>query len=106
MRSRRRFLVWSVASALAALGTARRANALQPGEAERRRHERLAAGVARSDEPWIGYYSPRALEDRMRSGGFAVAQALGAEEMNRRYFDGRADGFRLYGSGRIMAAQV
>lgn len=76
------------------------------GEAERRGHDRAAAGVARTGEPWIGYFSPGALEDEMRSGGFAEARAIGSEEMNRRYFSGRADGFRLYGSGRIMAAQV
>ena len=42
----------------------------------------------------------------MRSGGFSRAQALGSEDMNGRYFAGRADGFRLYGSGRMMSASV
>ena len=74
--------------------------------AERGGHARLAAGVARTGEPWIGYYSPGALEDEMRAGGFAAAKALDSAEMNRRYFHGRPDGFRLHGSGRIMAAQV
>jgi len=76
------------------------------GDAERRGHERSAANVARSGEPWIGYFSPSALENEMRSGGYSSAQALGADEMNRRYFSARADGFRVRGSGRIMAAQV
>ncbi|HTP60454.1 MAG TPA: class I SAM-dependent methyltransferase [Burkholderiales bacterium] len=76
------------------------------GDAERRGHEKSAANVARSGEPWIGYFSPAALVDEMRSGGFSSAQALGSGEMNRRYFRGRTDGFQLHGSGRIMAAQV
>jgi hypothetical protein len=42
----------------------------------------------------------------MRASGFSAAQALGIGEMNARYFDGRTDGFRLYGSGRMMTAQV
>jgi len=76
------------------------------GEAERRSHERAAANVARAGEPWIGYFQPEPFAEELRGGGFSVAQALGMDEMNRRYFAGRADGFRLYGSGRVMTAQV
>jgi methyltransferase (TIGR00027 family) len=76
------------------------------GDAERRGHERSAANVARSGEPWIGYFSPDALAEEMRADGFSSAQALGSGEMNQRYFRGRTDGFRVHGSGRIMAAQV
>jgi methyltransferase (TIGR00027 family) len=76
------------------------------GEAERRSHEASAANVARAGEPWIGYYSPGPLADQLRSTGFSLAHYLGAEEMNQRYFRGRTDGFRVYGSGRMMSAQV
>ena len=76
------------------------------GEPERRSRERAAARVAKSGEPWISYYEPKLLVDELRTGGFSLARYLGAEEMNQRYFSNRADGFRLQGSGRMMAAQV
>lgn len=76
------------------------------GDAERRSHDAMAASVARGGEPWIGYFHPVQFTEELRSGGFSRAQALGSEDMNGRYFAGRADGFRLYGSGRMMSASV
>jgi methyltransferase (TIGR00027 family) len=75
-------------------------------ESELRSHEIWAARTMRAGEPWIGYMHPAALQEQMRAGGFRSARVLGAGEMNQRYFDGRSDGFRVYGSGRMMAAQV
>jgi len=75
-------------------------------EAERQRHEASARQVARSGEPWINYYRPAALSNELRALRFASAQPLGMDEMNQRYFERRMDGFRLYGPGRIMSAQV
>jgi methyltransferase (TIGR00027 family) len=74
--------------------------------AERRRFERSARGVARSGEPWINFYSPDQFAGQLRASGYSVAQVSGSDEMNRRYFGARTDGFRLYGSGRMMSAQV
>jgi len=76
------------------------------GEYERASRAASAARVARAGEPWINYYSPAPFADELRTSGFASAQYVGSDEMNARYFAGRADGFRLYGSGRMMAAQV
>jgi len=73
---------------------------------ERRRHEAMAANVASSGEPWIGYYDPATFADELRAAGFALAEVLGAADMNERYFRHRADGFQVYGSGRMMTAQV
>jgi hypothetical protein len=42
----------------------------------------------------------------MVSREISSAHYLGSGEMNDRYFRDRTDGFRLYGSGRIMTAQV
>ena len=75
-------------------------------EAERVSRERSAAAVAKSGEPWINYYVPARFAQELRASGFSQAQVLGSEDMNARYFSNRADGFRLYGSGRMMAAQV
>jgi methyltransferase (TIGR00027 family) len=76
------------------------------GEFERISRERSAASVARAGEPWINYYRPEPLVDDLRATGFGSAYYVGSGEMNARYFADRTDGFRLYGSGRMMAAQV
>ena len=73
---------------------------------ERRRHEEMAASVASGGEPWIGYFNPETFAGELHASGFASAQVLGTADMNERYFRQRADGFRLYGSGRMMTAQV
>ena len=75
-------------------------------EAERASRARSAAEVAKSGEPWINYYSAAPFAEELRATGFSRAQVLGSGDMNARYFNDRADGFRLYGSGRMMAAQV
>jgi methyltransferase (TIGR00027 family) len=75
-------------------------------ERERASHEGSAARAAKAGEPWINYYSPGPLVDELHAGGFASAHYVGSGEMNARYFDNRSDGFRLYGSGRMMAASV
>jgi methyltransferase (TIGR00027 family) len=75
-------------------------------EQERASHASSAASVAKAGEPWINYYSPGPLADELRAAGFASAYAVGSGEMNARYFGNRSDGFRLYGSGRMMTAGV
>jgi len=74
--------------------------------AERSRHVALASRVAGIGEPWLSYYAPAALAAELQALGFSAPQHLGSAEMNDRYFHDRADGFRLYGSGRMMTAQV
>jgi methyltransferase (TIGR00027 family) len=75
-------------------------------ERERAGRERSAANVAKAGEPWINFYNPGPLAEELRGSGYSTAQALGSEEMNQRYFRNRSDGFRLYGSGQMMTAQV
>jgi methyltransferase (TIGR00027 family) len=75
-------------------------------EPERASRERSSAFVAKAGEPWINYYSPAPFAQELRANGYSQAQVLGSEEMNARYFSDRSDGFRLYGSGRMMAALV
>jgi methyltransferase (TIGR00027 family) len=76
------------------------------GAAERRLHARRAALVARAGEPWVSYFEPGALASGLRTAGYGSALALDASALNERYFSGRADGFRLSGSGWMMAAHV
>ena len=75
-------------------------------ERERVSHEGSAARAANAGEPWINYYSPGLLVDELRTTGFGSAHYVGSGELNARYFGNRSDGFRLYGSGRMMAASV
>lgn len=76
------------------------------GEQERASRERSAAYVARAGEPWINFYDPGPLADALRGAGYSKARYFGTDDMNQRYFRNRSDGFRLYGSGQIMMAQV
>jgi methyltransferase (TIGR00027 family) len=76
------------------------------GEIERIARESSAARVAAISEPWLSYFDPDTLARELRSLGFSQTTVLGTGEGNERYFRDRADGFRLRGSGRMMAARV
>lgn len=74
-------------------------------ERQRLVRAQAAAGVARLGEPWKTFFEPAALGEKLRSIGFAQAQALSPAQANRRYFDGRSDGLQA-GSAHLMAARV
>jgi hypothetical protein len=61
--------------------------------------------VAKLGEPWITFFEPPALIERLEKTGFASTTLLAPSEANRRYFAGRSDGFRAAGS-HLMAALV
>ena len=75
-------------------------------ELERDSRAKHANSVAKVGEPWISHFDPAALAGELTALGYSHAESLGSTELNARYFAGRADGFRLYGSGRIMTARV
>jgi methyltransferase (TIGR00027 family) len=64
------------------------------------------ARAAALGEPWLSTFDPADLQARMQRMGFRETEAAGADELNRRYFDGRADGLRVGGSGVILTARV
>ena len=72
----------------------------------RKAREALAARVAASGEPFRGAFDPEALPSRLAVLGFSDVEILDAAGLNRRYFDGRADGLRLAGASRIARARV
>ncbi|MGQ0510434.1 MAG: class I SAM-dependent methyltransferase [Betaproteobacteria bacterium] len=76
------------------------------GAAERRSRARSAAGVARIGEPWVTAFDPGGLAAELRGLGYGRTAVLDTDQGNARYFGKRDDGFRLRGSGRMMAAQV
>jgi methyltransferase (TIGR00027 family) len=69
-------------------------------------HEALAARVAAAGEPFLSAFDPMTLPERLKMLGFSEVEILGAADLNRLYFDGRADGLRLAGASRIARARV
>ena len=64
----------------------------------------FAASVRAVGEPWISELEPDALARDLRAMGFEGIEELRAEEADRRYFAGRADGLRPPASRSIAAA--
>jgi methyltransferase (TIGR00027 family) len=69
---------------------------------ERTVTETIMQRVAEAGEPWISAFDPETLRDRLVEIGFARAEALLPEALNRRYLFQRKDG--LSTRGRIMTA--
>ena len=76
------------------------------GLASRLAYEALAARVAAMGEPFLSAFDPKTLPARLDPLGFQDVEILGAEELNRLYFEGRADGLRIAGQSRIARARV
>ena len=56
--------------------------------------DRLSRRVAAAGEPFVTFFDPGGLRARLIRHGFHAIQDLGADEINARYFGGRADGLR------------
>ena len=70
-------------------------------------HDALARRVAAAGEPFRTFWSPLDLRNRLTAAGFHGIEDLGADEINARYFAGRADGLRVSGElGRVASAEL
>lgn len=65
----------------------------------------LANRVAAAGEPFVGFFDPGELTDELKKMGFSHIEDLGTEEINARYFQGRADALCVAGGGRMMHAR-
>ena len=74
-------------------------------EAELRRRQFSMAQVAKLGEPWLTFFDPDELTEKMRATGFRVVDVLTPPEANRTYFANRLDGLRVT-NGHMMAARV
>lgn len=74
--------------------------------ASRLAFQAVASRVAALGEPFRSAYAPDELTRRLIGAGFSQAETLGSDELNRRYFEARADGLRLRGPGRLARARV
>jgi methyltransferase (TIGR00027 family) len=75
-------------------------------DAQRLAHEALAARVAAVGEPFRCELEPAALAADLRRLGFSTVEDLGPEDLNARYLQGRGDGLRLRGCGRLVRARA
>jgi methyltransferase (TIGR00027 family) len=67
----------------------------------------LAARVAAAGEPFRLFFEPEQLAAKLREVGFSHIEDLGADEINRRYLSGRADGLQLKSNlGRLLLART
>jgi len=71
---------------------------------QRAAFEVLAGRVSSAGEPWLTFFEPESLAATLRSEGCASIVDVGADEINARYFAGRADGLRIGGLARLMKA--
>ena len=68
--------------------------------------DRLAARVALAGEPFQLFFDPAALARDLRSLGFGNIEDLSGDQINARYFAGRADGLAVSGGGHLLSCQV
>jgi methyltransferase (TIGR00027 family) len=66
----------------------------------------LSERVARAGEPFQLFFDPAALVSDLARLGFGHIEDLGGDEINARYFAGRADGLAVSGGGHLLSAQV
>ncbi len=78
------------------------------GPEEQRQHDSLQARATAAGEPFQEGWTPEAMrQELLGAHAFARCQDLGREELNARYFTGRADGLSLRGeAARIVVAEV
>jgi methyltransferase (TIGR00027 family) len=72
--------------------------------AHRRAFDALAARVAAAGEPFRSSFRPETLASDLRTLGFSRVEDLERNALNARYFQNRADGLCIRGTGRILTA--
>jgi len=74
---------------------------------QRQAQAALSKRVAAAGEPFQIFFDPAKLQDELKSLGFRRTEFLGSQQLNARYFQGRADGLLVRGGlGHLMAAWV
>ncbi|MGP0072253.1 MAG: class I SAM-dependent methyltransferase [Bryobacteraceae bacterium] len=66
----------------------------------------LSARVARAGEPFQLFFDPAALASDLAGLGFTNIEDLDSDQINARYFAGRADGLAVSGGGHLLRAWV
>jgi len=66
----------------------------------------FAQRAAEVGEPWITFFTPEAIEARLRSSGFSTVTFLTPEDARARYFNQRADGLEAPRRVSVVSAVV
>jgi O-methyltransferase involved in polyketide biosynthesis len=66
----------------------------------------LSARVARAGEPFQLFFDPAALAQDLTGLGFENIEDLNCDQINARYFAGRADGLAVSGGGHLLNCEV
>ena len=66
----------------------------------------LSKRVAGFGEPWQTFYDPNSLIMDLKTIGFTQAEDIGSEEINAKFFNGRADRLMAGNFGHLMNAQI
>jgi methyltransferase (TIGR00027 family) len=66
----------------------------------------LGARVAAAGEPFVGFFDPAELVERMRGMGYREIRDLTPVELNATYFADRTDGLRVGGTGHMLVAEA
>ena len=69
-------------------------------------YHNAASRVASAGEPWITFFHPAELAQRLHALGFGDMRDADGSEMNTRYFAGRGDGLRVSPRVHLMRAMV
>jgi methyltransferase (TIGR00027 family) len=75
-------------------------------ESGRRLLEVLKAGGTQNGEPWLSFFEPNSLVERLLELGFTQISDFGPEEATTRYFTGRLDKLPVPHLSRLMKARV
>jgi hypothetical protein len=57
-------------------------------------------------EPWITFFEPEALVQKLLAVGFGAVDSLTPQKANRAYFARRLDGLSIASSAYMMAARI
>ena len=73
---------------------------------ERHFRDLSAAGAAAAGTPFLSFFAPEEIVALARDAGFRAARVLGAEEVDTRYFAGRADGLTVTRAEEFLVAST
>ena len=76
------------------------------GPRDRMISEHLGQRVAAQGEPWISFFDPISLKEKVREIGYDGIEDLGPDDLNPRYFAERKDGLKTGGGIRLMCAKM
>ncbi len=65
----------------------------------------IERAVSSLGEPWVSFFTPGELADKLREAGFSDITDLGGDELNAKYFSGRNDGLRVGSLSRVVRAR-